>query len=173
MRMIYYITLLFWLVFSLYLNQIIHTTMFPTRHLTTKRTRNQTTFRYIIVPYVHVLVTLRVTLRLCSLLMSMNFLLLINTSVHFSLFISFFCFFLCFPYLYVFFPSLFLTLKILLSFLIPPHCIIMTQYVFQSFLSLVYHMKTSRILWMLIFVKVRSNSQFMNWLIFQSSSVED
>ena len=137
------------LVFALYLNHMSHLTMFPTIHLMTKRTRNQTKFRYIIVPYGHVLVPSRVTLRLFSLLIFSNLLLFIHTSVHFSLFLSFFCFFLCFPNSFVLSPSFFLTLKIFLSFLSPPHCIIITQYVFQSFLSLVYHAKISRILWML------------------------
>ena len=84
----------------------------------------------------------------------------IHISVHFRLFISFFCFFLCFPNSLVFSPRFFLTLKIFLSFLSPPHCIIMTQYVFQSLLSLVYHARHSRSLWMLIFVMVILKSPF-------------
>ena len=39
------------------------------------------------------------------------------------------------------------------------HCIIMTQYVFQFFLSLVYHENHIRGLWILIFVRVKSMSQ--------------
>ena len=119
------------LVFDLYLNQMSHLTMFPTNHLMTKRTRNQTKFRYIFVPYGHVLVPSLFPLRLCSLLIFSNLLLLINKSVHFSLFISIFFFFLCFPNSFVFSPSLFLTLKIFLSFLSPTRCIIMRKYVFQ------------------------------------------
>ena len=38
--------------------------------------------------------------------------------------------------------------------------IIMTEYVFQSFLRFFYHAKISRRLWMLIFVRVRSKIQF-------------
>ena len=146
--------------------------MFPTSHLMTKRTRNQTKFRYIIVPYGHVLVPSRVLLRLLILLIFRNLLLYIHTSIHFSLFLSFFCFFLCFPNLFVFSPKFLLTLKILHSFLSPPSSIIMIQYIFQSFLSLVYHEKSSRSLWMLIFVGVRSKSQFTIFF-FKSSSVED
>ena len=131
-----------------------HPTMFPTSHLMTKKKRNQTKFRYIIVPYGHILVPLRVTLRLCRLLIFRNFLLFIHTSVHFRLFLSFFCFFLQFPNSLVFSPSLFLTLNTFFSFLSPPHCIIMTKYVFQSLLSLVYHAERKRILWMLIFFRV-------------------
>ena len=41
--------------------------MFPTIHLRTMRTRNQTKFRYIYVPYGHVLVDLRVPLRILPL----------------------------------------------------------------------------------------------------------
>ena len=160
------------LVFTLYLNQISHLTMLSTSHLMTKRTRNQTKFRYIIVPYGHVLVTSRVTFRLWSLLIFRNLLLFIHTSIHFSLFLLFFYYFLWFPNLFVFSPRLFLTLKIFLSFLSPPHWIIMTQYVFQYLLSLVYHAKTSRSLWMLIFVRVISKSQFTIGF-FKSSSLED
>ena len=125
-----------WLVFALYLNQISHPKMFLTSHLRTMRTSNQKKFRYIFVPYGHVLVPLHVPLRICSFLIFMNLLLLIHTSVHFSLFLSFFWFFLCFPKLFVFSLSFFLRLKIFLSFLSTPHCIIMTQYFFLSFLSL-------------------------------------
>ena len=84
------------LIFALYLNQISHLKMFLASHLITKRTRNQTTFRYNIVPYVHILVPLRVPLRIFRLLIFRSLLLLINTSVNFSLFISFFCFFCAF-----------------------------------------------------------------------------
>ena len=63
----------------------------------------------------------------CILLIFRNLLLLIHTSVRFSLFLSFSWLFLCFP-------NLFLMLKIFLLF---PHFIIITQYVFQPFLSLV------------------------------------
>ena len=137
------------LVFALYPNQMIHTKMFPSSHLMIKRKRNQTKFRYIIVPYGHVLVPSRVTLRICSLLIFRNLLLLIHASVHFSLFLSLFLLLLCFLNSFIFSPRLFLTLRIFLSFLGPLHCIIMTQYVFQSLLSLVYHAKSSRILWMI------------------------
>ena len=98
-------------------------------------------------------------------------LLLIHTSINFSLFLSFFCFFLRFPNLFVFSPRLFLTLMIFIYFLIPPHFIIMTQYVFQSLLSLVYHAKISRSLWMHIFVRARLKSHFTIGF-FKSSSVE-
>ena len=65
-------TALVWFVFALYLNQIIHPTMFPTSHprkmrtsnLMKIRTRNQTKLQYIYVPYGHVLVTLLVPLRI-------------------------------------------------------------------------------------------------------------
>ena len=69
-------------------------------------------------------------------------------------------FFLWFPNFFVFYPSFFLKLKIFLSFLSPPHCIIMTQYIFQSFLNLVYHAKISISLWILFFFRVISKSQF-------------
>ena len=118
--------------------------MFSTSHLMTKRTSNQTKYRYIFVPYGHVHVNLRVTLRLCSLLIFRNLFLPIQTSVHLSLFLSFLFFFLCFPNPFVFYPSFFLTLKIFLSFLSPPYCIIMIQCVFQFLLSLFYHAKISR-----------------------------
>ena len=120
-----------WLVFALYLNQTSHLPMFPTSHLMTTRTRNQTKFRYIIGPYGHILVPLRVPLRLCSLLIFRILLLLIHTSVHFSLFLPLFFFFLCFTNSFIFYSSFSLALNILLSFLSPPRCIIMTQYVFQ------------------------------------------
>ena len=148
------------LVFALYLNQISHPTMFPTSRMMTKRTRDQTKFRYIIVPYGHVIVTLHVKLRLCSLLIFRNLLIFIHTSVHFSLFPSFLWFFLCFPNSFVFSIILFLALEYFLSLLSPPHCIIMTQYVFQFLLSLVYHAESSRSLRVLIFVRVISKSQF-------------
>ena len=134
-----------------YLNQMSHPTMFPTSHMRTKRTRNQTKIWYIIVPYGHVLVPLCVPLWICSWLIFRNLLLLIHKSVHFIFFLFFFCFLLCFPDLFVLSTSFFLELNIFLYFLSPPHCIIMTQYVFQSFLSLGYHAKNIRILWMLIF----------------------
>ena len=159
------------LVFDLYLNQMSHPTMFPTSHLMTKRTRNQTKFWYIIVPYGHVFVPSHVTLRIWILMILRNLLIFIHTSVHFSLFLSFFCFFLYFPNSFVFSPSFFLTLQIFLPFLSPPHCIIMTQYVFQSLLSLVYHARTRKSLWMLIVVRVISKFQFMVGF-FKPSSVE-
>ena len=112
------------------------------------------------MPYGHVIVPLRVPLRLCSLLILRNLLLLIHTSVHLSLFLSFFCFFLCFTNLFVFSPSFFLMLKVFFYFLSPHHCIIMTQYVLQSLLSLVYHAKICRSLWILIFVRVILKIQF-------------
>ena len=124
------------------------------------------------MPYGHVLVLFRVPLQLCRLLMFRNFSLLIHTSVYSSLFFLLLCFFLCFPNSFVFYPSFFLTLNIFLSFLSPPHWNIMTQYVFQSLLSFVYHSKISRSLWMLIFVRVISKSQFMMGF-FKSYSVED
>ena len=130
-------------------------------HLMTMRTRNQTKFLYIFVLYGHVLVSLRVPLRLCSLSIFRNWLLLIHTSVHFSVFLLFLCSFLYFTNSFVLYPSFFLTLKILLSFIIPFHCIIMTQYVLQYLLSLVYHEKSTTSLWMLIFLMVRLKSQFM------------
>ena len=98
---------------------------------------------------------LHVPLRLRRLLVFRNLLLLIRTSVHFSLFLLWFWFFLCFPNLFVFSPSFFFTFKILLSFLSHIHCIIITQYVLQSFLILVYHTKRRRSLWMLIIFRVR------------------
>ena len=107
-----------------------------------------------------------------SLLILRIFLILIHISIHFSLFILFFCFFLCFPNYLLSYPRLSLKLNIFLSLLIPPHCTIRTQYVFQSFLSLLYHSKISRSLWMLIFFRVRSKSQFTIGF-FKSSSVED
>ena len=149
-----------------------HPTMFPTSRLMTNRTRNQTKFWYIIMPYGHVLVPSRVPLRICSLLIFRNLLLFIHTSIHFILFLSLLCFFLCFPNLFVFSPSFYLSLNIFLSLLSPPHCIIMAQYVLQSLLSLVYHAKSSRSLWMLIFFRVRLKSQF-TIIFFKSSSVED
>ena len=76
-----------WLVFALYLNHMSHPTMFPMSHLRTMRTRNHMKFRYIFVPYGHVLVTSRFSLRLCSFLILRNLLLLIHTSFHLSLFI--------------------------------------------------------------------------------------
>ena len=149
-----------WLIFALYLNQMSHPTMFPTSHMVTMRMRNQTKFWYIFVPCGHVLVPLRVPLWIFSLLIFSNLFFLIHTSIHFSLFLSFFYFFLCFPNLFVFSPSFFLTLKIFLYLLSPPHCIIMMQYIFQSLLSLVYNAKISRSLWMIIFVRVRPKRQF-------------
>ena len=149
-----------YLVFTLCLNQMSHPTMFPTSHLMTKRTRKQTKFRYIIMPYEQVIVSSRVPLQLCRLLIFRNLSIFIHTSIHFSLFLSFFCFFLCFPNSFVFSPSFLLALNIFLSFLSPHHFIIMMQCVFQSLLSLVYHAKSSRILWMLIFVRMISKSQF-------------
>ena len=134
--------------------------MFPTIHLTKKRTRNQTKFRYIIVPYGHVIVPLRVPLQICSLLIFRNLLLFIHAIVHFSLFLSFFCFFLCFLNSFVFSSSFFWTLRIFLYLLSPPHCIILTQYVLQYLLRLVYHAKISISLWMRIFVRVIPKSQF-------------
>ena len=139
------------LVFALYLSQMSHPTMFPMSHLMTKRTRNKTKFRYIIVPYGHVLVPSRVPLRIFSLLTFRNLLLLIHLSVRLSLFLSLFCFFLWFTNLFVFSPRFFLKLNIFLSFLSLPNCIIMTQYVFQSLLRLVNHARISRSLWVLIF----------------------
>ena len=106
MWMIYYMTSLVWLIFALHLNQMSHQTMFLTRHPRKIRTRNQTKFQYISMPYVHVIV-------------------------------------LCRMY----------------TFLLP-HCIIITQHVFQSSPSLVYHAPTSRSLWIIIFVRVRLKSQF-------------
>ena len=76
-----------------------------------------------------------------SLLVFRNLYLLIHTSFHFSLFLSLLWFFLWFTYLFVFSPRFFLTLRVFLYFLSPPHCIIMTQYVFQYFLRLAYHKK--------------------------------
>ena len=147
-------------IFSLYLNQMSHQAMFPTSRLMMKRTRDQTNFWYILVMYGHVLVSSCIPLRLCSLFIFSKLLIFICTSVHFSLLISFFWFFLCFPNSFVFSSSFFLMLNIFPSFLSPHHCIIMMQYVFQSFLSLIYHAKSSRVLWMLIFVRVRPKSQF-------------
>ena len=95
-----------------------------------------------------------------SLLIFRNLLLIIHISVHFSLFILFLWFLLLFSNSLLFYTISFLTLNIFLSFLIPPHCIIMTQYFFQYLLSLLYHAKTSRSLWIIIFVKVASKSQF-------------
>ena len=60
-------TLLVWLVFALHLDQMSHPKMFPTSHLRTTRTRNQTKFQYISVPYGHVLITFRVPLRIFQL----------------------------------------------------------------------------------------------------------
>ena len=134
--------------------------MFPTSHLMTMRTRNQTKFWYIFVPYGHVLVTSRVPLRLCSLLIFKNLLLIIHTSVHLILFISFFWFFLWSPNSFVFSPSFLLELKIFLSFLITPHCIIMTQYVFQYLLSLVYYSEIIRSLWIILIFRVILKRQF-------------
>ena len=108
----------------------------------------------------------------CSLLIFRTLFILIHTSIHLSLFLLFLCFFLWFTNLFVFSPSFLLKLKIFLSFLIPPHFIIMTQYVLQSFRSLVYHAKISRILWMLIFVRLIYKSQFTIGVL-KSSSVED
>ena len=147
--------------FSLYLNQIIHPEMFPTIRLMTKRKRNKTNFRYIIVLYGHVLVPLCVSLQIWNLLIFRKLLILIHTSFHLGLFLSFFCLFLCFPNPFVFSPIFFLTLKIFLYFLSPPHFIIMTPYVFQSLLSLVYHAKISRSLWMIIFFRVILKIQFV------------
>ena len=169
-----------WLVFDLYLNQMSHPKIFPTSHLRTMRTRNQAKFWYIFVPYGQVIVPLRVPLRLCGLLIFRNLLLFIYTSVHFRFFLSLFCFFLCFPKLFVFSLSFFLRLKIFLSFLSPPHCIIMTQYVFQSLLSLVYCAKSSISLWMLIFVRVILKRQFMIcffqiivcWILIQTKNMK-
>ena len=137
--MVYWMKTLVWLVFVLYQNYMSHPMVFPMSHLRTTMTRNQTKFRYIIVPYGHVLVPSRVLLRLLILLIFRNLLLYIHTIIHFSLFLLFFCFFLCFPNSFVLSPSFFLTLNIFLSFLSPPHCIIITQYVFKLFLRLVYH----------------------------------
>ena len=144
------------LVFVLYLNQMSHPMMFPTSHLMTKRTRNETKFRYIIILYGHVLVPSFVTLLLCHLLIYRKLLLLIHASVHSSLFLLF----LYFLNFFVFYPIFFLTLKIFFSFLSPLHCIIMTQYAFQYLLRLVYHVKISRSLWVLIFVSVISKIHF-------------
>ena len=160
------------LVFALYLNQMSHPKMFPTINLMTKRTRNQTKFWYIFLPYGHVLFPLCVSLRLFSLLIFRNLLLLIHTSVYFRLFLWFFWFFLCYHNFFFVSPIFFLTLNISISFLSPPHCIIMTQCVFQYLLSLFYHAKSSRILWMIFFVRVRLKSQFKIGF-FKSSSVED
>ena len=85
----------------------------------------------------------------CSLLIFRNLLLLIHMSFHFSLFISLFWFFLRFTNLFPLSPSFFLTLRIFLSFLSPLHCLIKTQYIFQSLLRLLYHAKISRSLWMI------------------------
>ena len=134
--------------------------MFTTSHKMTTRTRNQTKFRYIFVPYGNVLVPLCVTLRIYSLLIFRNLLLLIHTSVHFSLFFLFLWFFLYFPNFFVFPPIFFLTLKFFLSFLNHTNCIIMTKCIFLFLISLVYHAKSSRSMWMLIFVRVISKSQF-------------
>ena len=133
---------------------MIYLTIYLTSHLMTTRTRNQTKFRYIFVPYGYVLVPSRVTLRLRNLLIFRNLLILIHTSVYFIFYILFFCFFFCFTNSFVFSPRFFLMFKIFLYLLIPPHCIIMTQYVFQSFLGLVYYVKSRRSLWMIIFVRV-------------------
>ena len=110
--------------------------------------------------YGHVLVPSCVPLRIFGLLIFRNLLLIIHTSVHFSLFLSFFWFFLFIPNSFVFSPILFLTLKIFPSFPSPHRCIIMTKYVFQSLLSLVYYAKVSRSLWLLIFWGLISKSQF-------------
>ena len=110
--------------------------------------------------YGHFLVPSRVPFRFCRFLVFGKLLLFINTIVHISLFLLFFWFFLFFPNLLVFSPSFFLMLKIFLFLLSPPYCIIMTQYVFQSFPSLVHHAKISRGLWMHIFVRVQSKSLF-------------
>ena len=144
-----------------YLNQMSHPTMFPTSHMRKKRTSNQTKIWYIIVPYGHVLVPLCVPLWICSWLIFRNLLLLIHKSVHFIFFLFFFCFLLCFPDLFVLSTSFFLELNIFLHLLSPPHCIIMTQYFFKYFISLIYYSKISRSLRMIIFVEVISNSQFM------------
>ena len=149
-----------WLLSALYLYKMSHMTMFPTSHLSTMRTRNQEKIRYIFVLYGHILVTSRVPLRLCSLLIFRKVLLLINISFHLRFFPLFFCFLLWFPNSSVLSPSFFLKVEIFLSFLSPLHCIIMTQYVFQLFPSLIYHAKISRSLWMLIFFRVISKSQF-------------
>ena len=58
---------------------------------------------------------------------------------------------ICFNNLFVFSPSFLLELKMFLSFLSPSHCIIITLYVFRSLLSLVYHAKISRSLWIIFF----------------------
>ena len=137
-----------------------HPTMFSTTHLIKKRTMSQTEFWYIIASYGHVILPLCVPLRLCRLLVFKNLLLLIHTITHFSLLFSLLCFFLWFPNSFVFSSSFLLTLNIFISFLNPSHCIIMTQYVFQSLLRLVYHAKISRIMWMLIFVRVILKRQF-------------
>ena len=115
-----------WLVFALYLNHMSHPKMFLTIHLRTMRKSNQTNFRYIFVPYGHVIVPLSVILQICILLIFRKLLLLINASVHFRLFLLLLWLLLSFPNSFVLSPSLSLTLKIFLSLLSPPHFIIMT-----------------------------------------------
>ena len=66
-----------------------------------------------------------------------------NTFLFLCVFHCVFCLFLIFLYL-----------------LSPPHCITMMQYVFQSLLGIFCHAKSSRSLWMLIFVRVGSKSHF-------------
>ena len=150
------------MVFYSHQNQMSHATMFPASHLMMIWTG--------IKKKIDILLWRMDTfLFLCVFFRTL--LLLIHTSIHFRLFCSLFCLFLCFTNSFVFSPILFLTLMILLYFLNPPHWIIMTQYVLQFLLSLVYHSKISRILWILIFVKVISNSQFTIGF-FKSSSVQ-
>ena len=97
--------------------------------------------------------------RFCRWLILKKLFILINTSVHFNLFLSLFCFFLCFPHSFVLSPSFFFAMNSCLNFLIPPRYIIMTQYVFQSFIILDYHAHHSRSLCILILVRLRLNSQ--------------
>ena len=159
------------LVFALYLNQMSCPTIFPTSHLMTKRMRNQTRFRYILVPYGHVLVPPCVILRICGLLIFRDLFLFIHTSVNFSFF---------FVLLLLLVISSFgrLLSKILID--------IEDIHLFPESSSL-YHYdaiilpilswpclsrEISRSFWALIFVRVRSKSQFTIGF-FKSSSVED
>ena len=115
---------------------------------------------------------LRVLLRLWRLLIFRDLLILIHISAHFNLLLSFFCFFSCFPNSFVFSLSYFLTLKIFLFLMSPPHCIIMTQYVFQYEPSLVYHATRKRRLWILVFPGWDRRS-CLQLAILKSSSVQD
>ena len=158
--MIYYMTTLVWLVFPLYLNQRVIWWCFwrvvwgrwgqGIRQNIDIISRRMDTFLFLCV--FHCVFFILLILR--------NLLLLIYIIVHFILFLSFSCFFLWFTNSVLLSLSFFLLLKIFISFLIPTHFIIMTQYIFQSFLILVYHAKISRSLWVLIFVRVISKGQF-------------